>query len=75
LGLALNVFLNWVLIYGKFGLPALELDGAGYATSFTRLLMAFAMLVFVLRGNVYKPWLKIKEQMGGLSLFKDIFRI
>jgi MATE family multidrug resistance protein len=75
LGLALNVFLNWVLIYGKFGLPALQLDGAGYATSFTRLLMALAMLVFVLKGNIYKPWIKIKEHIGGLSLFKNIFRI
>jgi MATE family multidrug resistance protein len=74
-GLLLNVFLNWVLIYGKFGFPRLELDGAGYATSFTRLIMALAMFVFVLKGNIYKPWIKIKEQIGGLSLFKNIFRI
>ncbi|MFN3446962.1 MAG: MATE family efflux transporter, partial [Bacteroidia bacterium] len=75
IGLGLNVFLNWVLIYGKFGLPRLELDGAGYATSFTRLVMALAMLTYILKGSIYKPWLKIKEQIGGLRLFKDIFRI
>jgi len=75
IGLGLNVFLNWVLIYGKFGLPRLELDGAGYATSFTRLVMALAMFTYILRGSIYKPWLKIKEQIGGLRLFKDIFRI
>lgn len=28
----LNAFLNWVLIYGHFGLPALGLAGAGWAT-------------------------------------------
>ncbi len=75
IGLGLNVFLNWVLIYGKFGLPRLELEGAGYATSFTRLVMALAMLTYILKGSIYKPWLKIKEQIGGLRLFKDIFRI
>lgn len=28
----LNVFLNWVLIYGNLGAPALGLEGAGWAT-------------------------------------------
>lgn len=74
-GLLLNVFLNWVLIYGKFGLPRLELDGAGYATSFTRLMMALAMFVYIIRGSIYKHWIKIKDNQGGLFFFKEIFRI
>jgi MATE family multidrug resistance protein len=74
-GLLLNVFLNWVLIYGKFGFPRLELDGAGYATSFTRLVMALVMFVYIIRGSVYKQWLKVKDNNGGLFFFKEIFRI
>lgn len=31
--LAINVPLNWILIYGKFGLPALGGVGCGYATA------------------------------------------
>ena len=31
-GVLLNVFLNWVLIYGRLGFPALGLAGAGWAT-------------------------------------------
>lgn len=74
-GLLLNVFLNWVLIYGKFGFPRLELDGAGYATSFTRLMMALVMFLYIIRGSVYKQWLKVKDNNGGLFFFKEIFRI
>jgi MATE family multidrug resistance protein len=74
-GLLLNVFLNWVLIYGKFGFPRLELDGAGYATSFTRLIMALAMFVYIIKGSIYKQWLKVKDNNGGLFFFKEIFRI
>lgn len=74
-GLLLNVFLNWVLIYGKFGFPRLELDGAGYATSFTRLMMALVMFLYIIRGSVYKQWLKVKDNNGSLFFFKEIFRI
>jgi MATE family multidrug resistance protein len=74
-GLLLNVVLNWVLIYGKFGFPRLELDGAGYATSFTRLIMALVMFVYIIRGSVYEQWLKVKDNNGGLFFFKEIFRI
>ncbi|HPI39853.1 MAG TPA: MATE family efflux transporter [Pseudobdellovibrionaceae bacterium] len=32
-GLILNVFLDYVMIFGKFGFPALGIAGAGYATA------------------------------------------
>lgn len=36
LTLVLNVFLNWILIYGNMGSPAFGLNGAGYATIISR---------------------------------------
>lgn len=42
-GVGLNAFLNWVLIYGNLGAPALGLAGAGWAT-----LMARVVTVVVL---------------------------
>jgi multidrug resistance protein, MATE family len=37
-GVALNAFLNWVLIYGHLGVPSLGLTGAGISTLFSRTL-------------------------------------
>jgi MATE family multidrug resistance protein len=34
---ALNIFLNWILIYGNLGAPALGLTGAGVATLIARI--------------------------------------
>lgn len=50
-GLALNVFLNYVLIYGKLGFPAWGLEGAGWATFISRWAMALAS-IWVIR---YSP--------------------
>lgn len=45
-----NIGLNYVLIYGKLGAPALGLDGAGYATLIARLLM-FSLMIVIARKN------------------------
>lgn len=55
-----NAFFNWVLIFGKLGMPSLGLNGAGYATTLTRVFMAFALMMYVLRS------VRIKE-LGALS--------
>ena len=48
----LNVSLNYVLIYGKFGLPAMGLNGAGWSTLISRMVMAVVMMWYVYRA----PW-------------------
>lgn len=48
LGLGCCIPLNWVFIYGHFGAPALGGPGCGIATSLTFLLMAVAMISYVL---------------------------
>lgn len=53
---AINVFLNWVLIYGKMGFPALGLNGAGWATLISRILMGVIILYYVRNSNRYKPF-------------------
>ena len=52
---ATNVFLNWVLIYGRFGLPAMGIQGAALATVCAAGVNA---LVILLMGKVQKhPYL------------------
>jgi multidrug resistance protein, MATE family len=43
----LNIALNWVLIYGHLGFPALGLEGAGWATLISRIFMAVSLATIV----------------------------
>lgn len=45
-GVLLNVFLNWVFIFGNLGAPAMGLDGAGLATLLSRIATMFGMLAY-----------------------------
>lgn len=58
IGNALNIFGNYVLIYGKFGCPEMGLIGAGYSTLISRIFMfVMFVLVFLLRPS-YKAYRK-----------------
>jgi MATE family multidrug resistance protein len=45
----INWFGNWVLIYGKLGFPALDVNGSAISTLVARIFMAAAMLGFAWR--------------------------
>jgi len=51
-----NAFTNWLLIFGNWGFPALELDGAGWATFASRLFMALALMGFVMNNKFFKRY-------------------
>ena len=51
-GVLLNVLLNWVLIYGKMGVPAMGLAGAGWATLFSRIATVAGLAWFIWRGSL-----------------------
>ncbi|EDY84085.1 MATE efflux family protein [Verrucomicrobiia bacterium DG1235] len=56
-GIGLNVLLNWLLIFGKLGLPALGLEGAGWATLIARWAIAIAMFALTLRARRFAAYL------------------
>jgi multidrug resistance protein, MATE family len=89
LGMVLcNVFLNWLFIFGKWGFPAMGLEGAGWATLASRTLAALAICALLAYNRSYqfrwisRDWwriryLEIREFLGiGIpSAFQIIFEV
>ena len=69
----INVFGNWVLIFGNLGMPALGMEGAAIATLFARLVEVTIIIVYALRSK--RLPLKIKLLlMPGMVIFKDFIK-
>ncbi len=52
-----NLGLNWILIFGHAGMPAIGLAGSGYATSVTLYLMTLAIWLYCRQSRVLPPGL------------------
>ena len=65
-GNILNIFLDWVLIFGHFGLPAMGLTGAAWATVIANFCAAPISLLFVLRSRQMPVRLQFRESFGKL---------
>lgn len=55
----LNIFLNWVLIYGNLGAPELGVAGAAWATFISRILGAAAFLTILFRVEEYRKFVRL----------------
>lgn len=77
--LVLNIFLNWVFIYGNLGSEAYGLNGAGYATILSRIFLAVSMLlVFFYSKRIPISWhqfIASFSESGRISFYKRIFAI
>jgi MATE family multidrug resistance protein len=55
-GVALNILLNWVFIWGKLGAPALGLEGAGIATLLARSLTLVVLIRWCRQSRTMNDW-------------------
>ena len=53
----INIFLNWLLIYGNLGFPRLELVGAGWATLITRIIICVVLAFVILRHKTFREFI------------------
>jgi len=76
IALPLNAFLNWLLIFGNWGFPRLELVGAAWGTLITRTLIFIALAIIIFKHRTFRryiaagranwkfSWRTIKELLG-----------
>lgn len=73
--LSLNTLLNYLLIYGKFGFPALGVKGAAYATVTARVVEFISILIYIYKDRNHPLAASIKELFSwDISLVKRIFK-
>ncbi len=74
-GVGLNLLLNWVLIYGHWGLPAMGLNGSGLATLITRLVLLLLMMLYVHGTKRYRQYgVRLDFSDVNLVFLKKIFK-
>ena len=76
LGVGVNALIAYALIFGNFGLPRLELRGAGIATLTTNIVMFVAMLIYVVRHKRFRRFnILMRFWKPDWGYFRSIFAI
>lgn len=65
--LPVNTFINWLLVYGHWGFPRLELIGAGYGTLITRIFILIALAVTVLAHHHFRRYVIVRKGQWKLN--------
>jgi multidrug resistance protein, MATE family len=76
MALPVNFFLNYVLIFGRWGFPELGGAGAGYATSFTYFLIAGLTAMLIITQRPFREFVGLQyfKEFSG-EKFKEILKI
>jgi len=71
-----NFIVNWLLIYGNWGFPKLGLDGAGWATLFSRIFMMILLVLYVQRTEFFQKFsISFKNFKIEMSMIKKLLNL
>ncbi len=72
----LNIFLNWVLIFGHFGFEPMGATGAGIATLVSRLLMPFCFTAVIYFKDDWRQYLQLfSRRLASWTEVKRLIKI
>jgi MATE family multidrug resistance protein len=75
-GVGVNIFLNYVLMFGKLGFPELGLAGTGWASTMVYTFNFLVLLLYVAKQKAFSEY-RIFSRLGrpDAHYFKELFRI
>jgi len=75
--LPLNAFINWLLIFGNWGFPRLELMGAGIGTLITRTLIFIVLAIIIFTHPLFRRYVAVRKNQWKLrrQSMRDLLRI
>lgn len=62
IALPFNALLNWLMIFGNWGFPRMELVGAGWGTLITRTLIFIVLGIVVLRHATFRKYVAVRKR-------------
>ena len=72
----INVGLNYLFIFGKFGFKEMGLNGAGWATFLSRVIMFVIMFVYIVKSKHFKDYLDgLKLKLASFKIIREILDI
>jgi putative MATE family efflux protein len=70
-----NVFLNYILVFGNFGFPKMEIEGSALASSLSELLAAIFALIYTLNSSARIKYSVFKFLKPKLEILKELFNL
>ncbi|MRJ07946.1 MATE family efflux transporter [Ornithobacterium rhinotracheale] len=72
----LNIFFNYLFIYGNWGMPRLEIAGAAFGTLISRVIMIFVLLFLMLKNPKTQMYLKaVSFKIFNKFIFRKLFNL
>lgn len=73
---ALNIILDWLLIYGNLGFPRMDIEGAALATTLSNVLVAPFVIIYVMKSKLMPFKLELKNIIRvKWSLYKKVIQL
>jgi putative MATE family efflux protein len=73
ISMMVNTFLNWVMIFGKLGFPAMGVEGAALATVISRAIELAIVVRYALRKSSFRLDFRAMTRPG-ILIFKDFLK-
>ena len=71
----LNILLNWVLIFGHWGLPALGVRGAALSTLISRILTATVFVAILLSAKAFRQYTRERNARISAGKIREILHL